>query len=138
MARRKTKPHLLTELELQIMQVIWAKGNQETDVEEIVGGLAEQGRPIAPPSVRTMMGILEDKGFVCRRVEGRRHLFRAMVAREEAQRAIAEEVLEQTFQGSAPDFVAALLGSARVNRQDLARVKEILKEAERRGQGGVM
>ena len=73
MARRKSRT--LTELELEIMQVVWDE--EEVTSEVVASALAKTGQPLAPPSVRTMLGILQEKGYVSRRREGRGYIYTA-------------------------------------------------------------
>ena len=53
MARKKSKT--LTELELDIMQIVWQ--TDEIAVEELRQALKKSGRTLALPSIRTMLGI---------------------------------------------------------------------------------
>jgi BlaI family transcriptional regulator, penicillinase repressor len=128
MARRKSKT--LTELELDIMHVVWKQ--EGVSVEEIRRSLDEAGRPLALPSIRTMLSILQDKGFVERRPEGRGFLYSAVVAEDAAKKNILSDVVERAFDGSAFDMVAALLDSRMVGKKDLDRVRRMIAERERR------
>ena len=74
MARRKT--NTLTELELELMNVLWRKGR--ATVQEIRDALAEQ-RPLAYTSISTMMGILEKKGYVNHESVGRSYVYSPLV-----------------------------------------------------------
>lgn len=129
MARRKTRT--LTELELEIMQIVWKY--EEVAVEDIRQALKKEGKPLALPSIRTMLGILQDKGYVARRAEGRRHLYRARVPQEKAQESILKDVVERAFDGSALDLVAALIDTRLVSRKDINEVRRLIQQAERRG-----
>lgn len=129
MARRKTRT--LTELELEIMQVVW--GREKTTVEEIRRALEAEGKPLALPSVRTMLGILQEKGYVKRRASGRRHIYRACVSRDRARKSILTDVIDRAFDGSALDMVAALIDSRAIAKGDVEKVKALIERAEARG-----
>ena len=51
------KTPLLTGLELELMQIIWK--NEDVSVEFLRQQLADSGRPLALPSIRTMLTILK-------------------------------------------------------------------------------
>lgn len=127
MARRKTRT--LTELELEIMQIIWKHG--EVTVEDIRQVFDATGKSLALPSIRTMLAILQSKGYVTRWEEGRRHVYRAKVTQEMAHKSIIKDVVERAFEGSALDLVAALVDTRMVSRGDLSEVRRLIQKAEK-------
>jgi predicted transcriptional regulator len=127
MPRRKSKN--LTVVELEIMQVVWDRG--EVSVEDIQEALTKQGRELAPSSVRTMLSILGEKGYVSRKKAGRGYVYRARVSREKARRSIVAEIVQRAFDGSALGLVAALLDTRMVSKQDVEEVKRLLREREK-------
>ncbi|GAG18841.1 unnamed protein product [marine sediment metagenome] len=126
MARRKTRT--LTELELEIMHVVWREG--EATVEVIRRALEKSSKPLALPSVRTMLGILQDKNYVTRRPVGRGYAYRAVVSQDQAQKSIVKDVVDRAFEGSALDLVTALIGGKMVSKKDMDRVKQLIGEHE--------
>jgi len=123
------KSRTLTDLELLIMQILW--NHEERSVEEIRENLAKQGRDLALPSVRTMLSILQDKGYVTRRKTGRSHAYKAVVPREKARKNILKDLVERAFEGSAMNLVAALVDASMVSEKDLARVKSLIRKYEK-------
>ena len=128
MARRKSRT--LTELELEIMRVVWREG--DVSVEVLRDALATLGTHLALPSVRTMLSILQEKGYVARRRAGRGFLYRAVVPAEQAERRILKDVIERVFDGSASNLVAALVSQGMVGKDDLAEARKIIARQERR------
>jgi len=126
MARRKSRT--LTELELEIMHVIWRLG--EASVPDIHDAFRDAGTPLALPSVRTMLSILQDKGYVSRRHEGRGHLYRALVPRADAETRILKDIVDRAFRGSAANLVAALVGARMVSGREIDKVKELVRKIE--------
>ncbi|HEX7158446.1 MAG TPA: BlaI/MecI/CopY family transcriptional regulator, partial [Edaphobacter sp.] len=66
------RSNTLTEAELRLMKVLWERG--ESGVAEVVAAL-EDTTPLAYTSVLTTIRILEKKGYVCHRQEGRAFLY---------------------------------------------------------------
>ena len=128
MARRKSRT--LTELELEIMQVVWREG--EVAVEALREALAASGSSLALPSVRTMLGILQEKGYVERRREGRGHRYKALIPADQAERSILDDVIGRVFDGSASNLVAALVSQGMVGKDDLAAARKLIAK-QRRG-----
>ena len=127
MARRKSKT--LTEVELEIMQVVWR--SDEVFVNDISKALAEAGKPLAESSIRTMLAILQEKGHVARRRAGPGHAYRAIVSRKQARKRIVKDLLDRAFEGSAMDLVAALIDERSVSKADLDAVKKLIRAREK-------
>lgn len=71
---------------------------------------AIRGEMIDPPSanaVRTLLQILEDKGQVKRRKDGRHFVFSPVASRKRAGKHALQHVLETFYEGSIEDAVAA-------------------------------
>jgi predicted transcriptional regulator len=67
------------------------------------------------------------------RVEGREHVYRACVTREQVQRAALESVLDRLFGGSLPALVAHALESREVRSGDAERVREMIRDWQEKG-----
>jgi len=129
MPRRKSRT--LTQLELEIMQIVWKAG--ETTVNDISDSLRQTGHPLAPPSIRTMLSILEDKRYVRRQRGGRSHVYRAIVSGEQAQRRILKDVIDRAFDGSASHLVAALVNGEMVSKGQLEEARRLIEKREKGG-----
>jgi len=127
MARRKSRT--LTELELQIMRIVWQK--KEIFVTDLQKLLKKGGKNLAQPSIRTMLGILEEKGYVKRRHLGRGFAYRAAVSEEKAQKNILKDIVNRAFDGSAWGLVAALVRSQMVSKKDIDEIKRLIRERDK-------
>jgi predicted transcriptional regulator len=127
MARRKTRT--LTELELEIMQVVWKQ--EEVTVRELRDAFEKAGKPLASPSIRTMLSILRKKGYVTRRRLGRGYAYQAAVSAGQARKRILKDMIERAFEGSATSLVAALLNARMVRRSDLEEVRRLIEQQEK-------
>jgi BlaI family transcriptional regulator, penicillinase repressor len=125
-ARRKSP--ILTEVELEFMQVVWEAGEVTTD--EIQTILSKHGRDLAGGSVRKVVSILEAKGYLSRRPQGRAYLYRAKVERDSASRGMVLHLLERAFGGSARLMVAALLDSRAVTPAEMKKIKAMIVSRE--------
>src|SRR4029077_8038820 len=109
----------------------------ETVQRLVDGAVAEIRAHLAdPPSysaVRTMLGLLVEKGWLKHRRDGKRYLYRPAVSRERSQRTALRRLLATFFGGSADDAVAALLDiSARqITEQQWDRLAQFIATAHK-------
>ncbi len=129
MARRKTRT--LTEVELEFMGVIWAAKGEVTS-EDIQRVLRSKGRELSDGSIRKVLSILDGKGYVSRRKEGRFFYYRAEVGEGKAMGSLVTDLLRRAFGGSATLMVAALLDSREVDEKDMEKIKTLIAERENR------
>ena len=87
----------LTRRERQIMDVLFTRG--EATVNQIAEALPD---PPTPMAVRRMMHILEEKGHLRRREQGREVVYAPKQSKDKAGRSAFEKVLETFFGGSLP------------------------------------
>ncbi|MQA89833.1 MAG: BlaI/MecI/CopY family transcriptional regulator [Gemmatimonas sp.] len=125
---RPTSP-TLTEAELRLMKVIWHRGKSTTS--EIGSVLAERDIELAGSTIRTILGILEDKGYLTSTVRGRSRVYRPLVTRSEARRSALHYFLTRFFDGSREELLLNLLGDEDVDDEELARLKELVLEEGR-------
>jgi predicted transcriptional regulator len=121
--------HQLTELQITILRLLWERG--EASVTEVWEALhAERG--LAQTTIATLMTRLERRGVISRRAEARQYLYRAMVSEAEVQQSMVSELTEQLFAGDVTALVNHLLISQEVAPGDLARLRELIDDAESR------
>jgi predicted transcriptional regulator len=99
----------LTQAELRLMKVLWNRG--ESTVADMV--LATSGEaPLAYTSVLTTIRILETKGYVTHRQEGRAFLYSSCIGELEASRSEVRHVLQRFF-GNSRERLAVAAGGRR-------------------------
>jgi predicted transcriptional regulator len=115
----------LSRLELQIMDVLWARGN--ASIREIQESFPEKRRP-AYTTVQTMVYRLESKKALRRvRKVGNFHVFEAAVPREAAQRKLVDDLLA-LFGGRTQPVMAHLIESGRLTLADLKEAEKTLRK----------
>lgn len=128
--------YALTELQLDIMGVLWTHGEAtSTEVREAL----RPDRDLAPTTVSTLLRRLEKKGVVAHRTEGRRYVYRAAVEEARVRRSLVSELTEMAdrlFAGDMPSLVTQLLAESDVGPDDLARVRRMIEEREEELRGG--
>jgi predicted transcriptional regulator len=120
------KSNTLTEAELRLMKILWRRG--ESAVTDLVAALPE-AEPLAYNSVLTTIRILEQKGYVAHRQEGRAFVYRPCVAEHEASRTEVRNVLSRFFGNSREQLVLSLLGDGEISAEELQRLKDAVRSA---------
>lgn len=125
---RKPSP-TLTDGELRLMRVLWRQG--PSTVAAIVEAVADANPP-AYNTVQTMMRILERKGFVSHRKEGRAFVFHALIDQTLARRNVIRHVLDRFFDNSPRSLVLSLLEQEDVPAAEMKRLRELIQLREAR------
>jgi predicted transcriptional regulator len=121
------KSPTLTEAELRLMKVLWERG--ESTVSDIAAGLPRK-TALAYNSVLTTVRILEQKGYVRHRKEGRAFYYVPVVQEEEAGSSEIRLVLSRFFGNSREKLMLSLLGDADVTPEELQRLRDAIQQAE--------
>jgi predicted transcriptional regulator len=117
----------LTEAELRLMKILWERG--ESTVNDIAMALPQKNA-LAYNSVLTTIRILEQKGYVQHRKEGRAFLYVPVVAEEEAGFSEVRQVLRRFFGDSREKLMLSLLGDSEVTPEELQRLRDAIERAE--------
>jgi predicted transcriptional regulator len=115
----------LTQAELRLMRVLWARG--ESTVADVAAATADEGA-LAYTSVLTTIRILESKGYVTHRQEGRAFLYSSCIGEQEASRSEVRHVLQRFFGNSRERLLLSLLGDDDISPDELKRLKEAIAE----------
>ena len=107
----------LTRLELKVMQVLWRCGSSAVSAVQ-----SEMEPPLAYTTVQTMLNILERKGKVTRRLEGRAYFYTAKVSEAKATGQGLRDLVDRMFGGSSEDLVMSLLKSKQIDAESLAEL----------------
>jgi predicted transcriptional regulator len=117
---RPTSP-TLTDGELRLMRVLWDKG--EASVGQIVTALKEKPTP-AYNTVLTLLRILERKGYVTHRKDGRAFVFLPTVDRSNARKTALKSLVNRFFEGSPRLLVLNLLEDEQLAAEALNEIKQ--------------
>ena len=125
MARKKSTT--LTEAEVRLMNVLWARG--ASTVNDVLDALPSDPQ-LAYSTVLTTLRILEDKGYLKHKKDGRAFLYVPRVPREQAQRSALRLLLSRFFENSAEQLVLNVLKHEKLDPAELQRLRRMIEEAE--------
>jgi predicted transcriptional regulator len=114
-----------TESELEILQVIWKKG--QCTVREVHEELAKN-KDAGYTTTLKLMQIMHDKGMVERDTTSKTHVYKALFTREQAQSNALDKILSTVFKGSTSDLVIQALGQHRASNDEIEAIKNYLNQ----------
>ena len=118
-----TKSVSLTRRELDIMSVLWRRG--DATVGEIRDALSDD---LAYPTVQTMLRVLEGKGFVRHEQDGRAFRFFPLIAADDAGDSALKRLVSKVYQGSRELLMTRLIADETISPKELRRMKKILQQ----------
>jgi predicted transcriptional regulator len=121
------KTRNLTEQELEIMKVVWDR--KAATVREVYEDLRER-KTVAYTTVMTMMNILEAKGHLVKRAEGRAYVYEPSQERTEVVGGMLQDFVDRVFDGAARPLVLSLIRERKLSKADLEAVSRMIDEME--------
>jgi predicted transcriptional regulator len=105
------------------MKMLWQRG--ESAVGDLVAAMPD-GDALAYNSVLTTIRILEKKGYVTHRQEGRAFIYSPCVAQDDASRVEVRHVLQRFFGNSREQLMLSLLGDEEITPAELQRLRDAI------------
>lgn len=118
-------PKLLTDAELDLMEVLWRCGPQSA--RQAHGQLADTR---ALTTVSTILRILADKGFAQVQAQGRAHSYAPLITKGTYRRRRLKHVIGTLFEGSASTLVRELVEDGTLDAAELARLQTLFEGEE--------
>ena len=115
----------LTDAELRLMDVLWERGTGT--VSDVVEALPKSV-PLAYSTVLTTLRILENKGYLTHRQEGRAFIYRPVVGRDQACQSAVSHLVRRFFDGSRDQLMLRLLEDKGLDARELKRLRRLIEE----------
>jgi len=116
----------LTEAELRIMNVLWAKGSGT--VQQVLDSITEPS--LAYNSVLTTIRVLERKGYLEHLKDGRAHVYTPVIGQKEATKSEIRHLVSRFFQDSHELLLLNVLEDRGVEPEELAQLRQMLNRGE--------
>ena len=108
--------------ELEILKILWELGT--ASVREVHERMRSSGEP-AFNTVQTLLRIMEDKGLVKHRAEGRTFRYSPRYSRER----VTSRFLHKVFDGSLDQLVLSLLQAEDTSAEELKDLERLIARA---------
>jgi len=119
----------LTEVELELMTILWRLG--AGTVGDVLDALPRERR-LAYTSVSTILRILEKKGVLAARKQGRGHLYVPRISKQQYESWSVKDLVQRVFDGAPGALVRRLIESEALTPADLAALRDLLERKGRR------
>src|SRR5262245_15517581 len=123
----RPKSDTLTGQELEIMKVIWPRG--QATIREVYDELRER-RPLAYTTVQTMMNILETKGHLKKEPGDKANVYSPVRAQQLVVRSMVREFVNRVFDGSARPLLVHLLKEKGLTERERRELQKLLDKEE--------
>ncbi len=115
-----------TERELQILQVLWDRG--EATVRQVHESLRDLG--IVQNTVQAFLRTMTEKGLTAFRRQDRTFIYRPLVGASQTKRGLIGGVLRRAFDGALDQLVENAIALRAPTRTELERLRSMIAELE--------
>lgn len=123
-SHKKQQP---TEGELEILQVLWEKGQATVrEVHEVL----DKHKEVGYTTTLKIMQIMLEKGLLDRDASSRTHVYRAAISQEITQSHFLNKMIDGLYNGSAGRLVIGALGHQKLSSDELQEIRNYLKHFE--------
>ena len=121
-----------TDAELSILKTLWLHG--EMKVKEVHEEFAKNAKKeVGYTTVLKFMQIMLEKGLIKRLGEKRPHIYRAIAKQSDVEKSLLGTWMDKLCKGSAAEMAMKALGVRPVSKQELAELRNLLDDLEKKG-----
>ena len=116
-----------TESELEILQVIWKKG--QCTVRDVHEELAKN-KDAGYTTTLKLMQIMHDKGMLARDESSMTHIYSTTLEEQAIKQNELKKFVDTMYNGSAKKLMMELLGHAKTTKKEWQTIQELLNKME--------
>lgn len=120
----KIKP---TAAELEILQILW---ECDSATVKFVHEKINHKKDVGYTTTLKIMQNMAAKKIVRRKPDGKKHIYMPVLKQQETQNLLIDKFLNATFSGSASKLVMQVLGNHKTSKEELKRIRELIKKLE--------
>ncbi|MEO3691107.1 BlaI/MecI/CopY family transcriptional regulator [Roseateles paludis] len=118
----------ISEAESQVMLQLWREHPQSAE-QLALSLMPEQGWQLS--TIKTLLNRLLQKGAIAADKDGRRFLYRPLVAEADWLKSQSLSLIDRWFGGGLAPLVAQFASHRKLSAEDLTALKELIKEQDR-------
>ena len=116
-----------TEVELQILRILWEQG--PSTARQIHNRLSSDRDTNYSTTVK-MLSVMLDKKMVKRDDSIRPQVFRVATSQQQTQKRMLKDLIQNVYAGSTGSLVLQALASKKASQEDLTEIRRLLEELE--------
>lgn len=114
-----------TDRELEILKVLW--DIKEGSVRDVHSRLVDKSG-LHFNTIQTQLRIMDEKGLVTHRREGRTLLYRPLCTREQ----VSSRFLHKVYDGAVSELVLSMLSTEKLSAQELVELEAMIAQARQK------
>ena len=116
----------LSRRERQIMDIVYQ--HEHVSVADVLEDLPDQP---SYSTVRALLRILEEKGYLTHEKDGKRYIYRPTQPRHQAGRSALKQIFNTFFDKSIEKTVITLISDADLSDEELDRLSQLIENAKK-------
>ena len=116
----------LSRRERQIMDIVYQR--ERASVADVLEDLPD---PPSYSTVRALLRILEEKGYLTHKKDGKRYIYRPTQPRQQAGRFALKQIFQTFFDKSIEKTVMTLVSDANLSDEELDRLSQLIEQAKK-------
>jgi predicted transcriptional regulator len=109
------------------MEILWRKG--AASVNDVVSALPDD-LDLAYNTVLTTLRILEKKGYLTHKKDGRAHIYEPLVDRNHARQKAVHHMVTQFFNNSPEALAQHILENEQMSPDELQRLRDLIERED--------
>lgn len=123
----------LTATQYEILEIVWSHASEGVSVAQIWQAILAK-RSVARTTVLNLVDRLEKRGWLVRCDDHRPARYVATQDRSKTNALLAGSFVDDFFGGSASGLVMSLLGSKRLEQEEIEHLRSMLEQTQRADQ----
>jgi predicted transcriptional regulator len=119
-----------TDRELAALKVLWER--REATVRDVSDALNQRGLELAYTTVLSLLQVMEQKGLVTHRRDGKAYVYAATIERGRTFRELAGGFLDRVFDGAVDEYLVHALQSRSLKPEELDELEAMIAKARER------
>ena len=110
-----------------VMEALWRHGS--ATAEEVIADVGPE-QAWSETTVKTLLGRLLKKKAVSAERDGRRYVYRPLIAREDYVQSESQNLIDRLFGGRVAPLVSHFSEREKLTREDIAELKRLIAEID--------
>jgi predicted transcriptional regulator len=119
-----------TDRELEALKVLWDRS--EATVRDVCDALNARGADLAYTTVLSLLQVMEQKGLVSHRRDGKAYVYAARIERSKTFRELAGGFLDRVFDGAVDQYLVHALTGRKLKAGELDELEAMIAEAKKK------
>ena len=116
----------LSRRERQLMNIVYQRGR--VSVADVLEELPDEP---SYSTVRALLRILEEKGYLSHKKDGKRYIYQPTQPRQQAGRSALKQIFHTFFDKSIEKTVMTLISDANLSDEELDRLSQLIENAKK-------